>query len=188
MARVKQTIAKRDWYKNFSYKLFSPDGFNLDSKNLSGLKKQIEKEFVPEKMKRLGKAINDYWLKNSELIDKFLKSVPYDVPDSLIVKLTRYGVGGSYWLPNNIIINVSCSSSAYRHFRTLMHEFVHLLIEKPVIQKNKLRHESKEALVDFIMTNNQYLKKMFKNYKIQKPFARYLPDKKLLANFNEFSF
>jgi len=183
LARVKQTIVKRDWFKNFNYKLFFPDGFDLDSKNFSGLKKQIEKEFAPKKMKRLERAINDYWLKNSELIDKFLKSVPYDVPDSLIIKLTQYGVGGSYWLPNKVIINTSYSLSDYYHFETLIHELVHLLIEKPVVQKNNLSHESKEALIDYIMTKNQYLKKVFPDYKIQKPFVNYLPNKKLLSDF-----
>lgn len=182
--RVKNTISKSKWFKGFNYRLFFPDGFNLDSKNFTNLDLQVEKELNPRKMTKIEKKITDYWAKSIEDIDIFLKSAPYNVPKSLIIVLTQYGVGGSYWLPNKIIINTSYSSSDYYHFETLMHELVHLLIEKPVIQKNKLSHESKEALIDYIMTNNQYLKKVFPDYRIQKTFKDSLPDKKFLNKLN----
>jgi hypothetical protein len=100
------------------------------------------------------------------------------MPETLVITLTQYGVGGSYWLPNKVIININYSWLDF--FETLFHELIHLFIEKPIIEKYDLSHESKESLIDYIMTHNQYLKTMFPNYKIQKAFSKQLPDKKII--------
>jgi len=176
--RVKQTSSKSAWFKQFNYRLFFPKGFDLDTEDFSNLKSQVKKELIPDKMKKIEQKINEDWVINGEHINNFLDSIPYEIPKSLVITLTQYGVGGSYWLPNRIIINTNYSW--LDGFETLIHELVHLLIEKPIIQKYKLGHESKEALIDYAMTHNQYLKKIFPNYKIQKDFLNHLPDKKFL--------
>ncbi|MCK9641568.1 MAG: hypothetical protein M0R39_16820 [Prolixibacteraceae bacterium] len=176
--RVKGTIEQGDWFKQFNYRLFFPDGFNLDSNDLSNLKKQITKEFDVEKINKIFKDINESWLEFGKPIKSLIESVPYEAPDSLKILFTKYGVGGSYWPPDRVIVNVSYDWLDY--FETVMHELVHILIEKPVIQKYKIKHESKEALVDYIFTHNKYLKLMFPNYPVQKMFINELPDKKLM--------
>ena len=176
--RVKQTINDSDWFKQFNYKIFFPEGFNLDSKDLSNLKSQIEKEINPGKVKEIEQEITNNWRENSKSIKLFFDSLPYKIPDTLIVTFSQYGTGGSYWLPNRVYININSSRLDYSE--TLFHELVHLFIEKPIIQKYKLEHGSKEALIDYIMTHNQYLKKMFPDYKIQKVFSNQLPDKEIL--------
>jgi hypothetical protein len=179
--RVKGTIEKGDWFKQFNYKLFFPRGFGLDSKEFSRLESQVKKEFTPAKMKKIEKNISNRWAKNGQHIESFLKSVPYKVPSSLVVIFTRYGVGGSYWLPNKVILNVSYDLD---YFETVMHELVHLLIEKPVVQEYELSHESKEALIDYICSHNKHLKRMLPDYPVQKMFASKLPDKRLMSKLN----
>lgn len=176
--RVKQTINDSDWFKQFNYKIFFPEGFNLDSKDLSNLKSQVEKEMDPKRIRMIEQEIVKNWTINTKLIKLLLDSVPNKISESLVVTFSQYGTGGSYWLPNRVYININSSRLDYSE--TLFHELVHLFIEKPIIQKYKLEHGSKEALIDYIMTHNQYIKKMFPDYKIQKVFSNQLPDKEIL--------
>jgi hypothetical protein len=180
--RVKQTISESEWFKKFNYKLYFPEGFSLDSKDLSNLKHQVEKEMDPAKIREIKQEIVKNWKENSKCINPFLDSISYRLPKSLVVTITQYGVGGSYWLPDEVIINISYSWLDY--FETLFHELIHLIIEKPIVQKYKLEHGSKEALIDYIMTHNQYLHKMFPKYKIQKAFSAQLPDEEILNKLN----
>lgn len=180
--RVKQTIKNKEVFEKFGYKLFFPDGFDLNSKSFTKLKKHVDQEFDIEKIDIIEKKIKDDWKLNEKEINKLLNSVPYIAPNSLLVIFTQYGVGGSYWVPNRVIINVNYFWLDY--FESIMHELVHLLIEEPIIQKYKIKFESKEALIDYIMSNNKYLKKMFPEYKIQKDFISHLPDKEFLKKVN----
>lgn len=176
--RVKQTIGKSELFKKFNYKLFFPDGFNLDSKDFANLNSQIEKEMIPDRIEEIKQEITDKWVKNSTYIDSLLGSVPYKIPDTLVISLTQYGVGGSYWLPNKVIVNINYTWLDY--FETIMHELIHLLIEKPLVQKYDLSHKSKEALIDYICSHNKYLKNMFPDYPVQKDFVSSLPDKNII--------
>jgi hypothetical protein len=61
--RVKQTINKCDWFKKFNYKLFFPDGFDLDSKDFSNLASQIEQEMIPGRIGEIKQEITKNWVK-----------------------------------------------------------------------------------------------------------------------------
>jgi hypothetical protein len=180
--RVEETINKCDLFKKFNYKLFFPKGYSLDSKDLSKLKYQISKEMNISRVKKIEKEINLRWKKDKKFIDLLLKSITFKKPATLLIKFTQYGVGGSYWLPNKVIININYTRLDY--YETLFHELIHLMIEKPVIEKYSISHESKEALIDYIITRNKYLHKMFPDYKVQKMFINQLPSKNILDKIN----
>ena len=176
--RVKSTINKKDFFKKIEYRLGFPEGFSLDSTDFSDLEKQIKKELAPDKVELAKKQIMDKWTKSSKYIESFVDSLPYDKPETLNIVLTQYGVGGSYWPPNRVIINLHFARKDL--FETVTHELVHLLIEGPVIQKYQIKHESKEALIDYIGSHNKYLKKALPDYHLQERFVSELPDKKFI--------
>lgn len=172
-ARVKNTVRKKDFFIQNGYKIIMPEGYSLDSEDFSKIEKQIEKEFDKEKVTKLKSDISNNWDKYETDIDAFLKRLPYKIPDELITIFTYYGVGGSYDLPNKIVINVNYGLNT---FSTIVHELIHLIIEEPVIKKFDIEHWDKESLVDYLFVTDSSLNKIFPNYKYQQKS----PDKKLL--------
>ena len=79
--------------------------------------------------------------------------------------LTKYGMGGSYSLPNQIILNINSKSK----INTILHEITHLTIEA-YIQKYKIQQNQKERIVDLILTSKQI---SLNNYKMQKRGKEY---------------
>ncbi|MCL2673640.1 MAG: hypothetical protein FWF01_04585 [Alphaproteobacteria bacterium] len=64
--------------------------------------------------------------------------------------LTAYGAGGSYnHEKSRIILRVSELSAEYA-VGILQHEFIHLLIEEPIVQKYNIPQDLKERIVDII--------------------------------------
>ncbi|MCK5632604.1 hypothetical protein KAH94_02565 [bacterium] len=83
------------------------------------------------------------------------------------VVITFYGTGGSYWPTGKVLL------LAERIFKgdnsieeIIIHEIVHIGIEKNIIQKYKLEHWQKERVVDLICS--VYLKDILPEYKNQK--------------------
>jgi hypothetical protein len=68
------------------------------------------------------------------------------VQGEYIVYLTKYGSGGSYELPNIININLLHERSK-RLLRSVIHEIIHLAIEK-YIDEYKVEQWKKERIVD----------------------------------------
>jgi hypothetical protein len=101
------------------------------------------------------------------MIDKFLSKLPYPKPDSLIVTLTRYGVKGLYWLPNKVVVRIDDKDSTYR---AMIHEMIHCLIEKPVIEKYDVDYQTKESLVRWLMINDPELHSLFPNEKLREGY------------------
>jgi len=76
-----------------------------------------------------------------------LKEMGFNPEPSYKIILSKYGGGGSYDLPNEIIINFK--NRGEKFIQTVVHEMVHLLIE-PWIQKYKISHWTKERVTDLI--------------------------------------
>lgn len=80
------------------------------------------------------------------------------LPNSLEI-LCAYGRGGSYGMPdknNHASITLRVSSMKQDPqgvFYVLFHEFVHLLIQKPIIEKYHVPQDLKERIVDIICLN-----------------------------------
>lgn len=142
--RIKNTLDKLDWYNKHKYHVFLPEKINKEKDNLLEL---VEKEFE-EKI---------YDKSKKELLQKFNQKICKEIenktgkklPDKIIVLLTRYGVGGSYFLPDKVVINIR---PGFKHdiLYCLKHEMIHLLIEDEV-QSEDLTQEEKEAWVDKLM-------------------------------------
>ncbi len=146
--RVKNTLMKLDWYKEKDYFFVLP-------------KSSVREEYDTTNY-RLDK-ITVEWRKVEKAISKKLSKVLRNkLQKEYIVCLTRYGVGGSYYLPNMIILNVSDEYLGRRDpVETIEHEIIHLSIE-PLIQKYKVGHWQKERIVDLIAS------KIISGYRAQK--------------------
>ena len=87
-----------------------------------------------------------------EKLKPLLKSWGATVPDELEI-VCHYGNGGAYKWGNINRIMFRCSESKRNHFgiaQLFMHEFIHILIEKPIIQKHHVPQDLKERIVDII--------------------------------------
>lgn len=80
------------------------------------------------------------------------------LPDNLEI-LCGYGRGGSYGIPDeNNNASITLRASSFKRdpklvFNVLFHEFVHLLIQKPIIEKYHVPQDLKERIVDIICLN-----------------------------------
>jgi len=77
-----------------------------------------------------------------------LEELGIEFQQSYVVRLTQYGVGGSYDLPNIITINI-LTRDIDNISAIIMHEMVHLAIEL-LIRKYNISHWQKERLVDLV--------------------------------------
>lgn len=85
------------------------------------------------------------------------------------VILTLYGPGGNYWPDKGYVIirvNENGSFNNKPVLDSIIHELVHIGIEKTIVTKFNLSHWEKERLVDLICS--LYLKDLLPNYKMQK--------------------
>lgn len=125
------------------------------------------------------KIIKQNWDKiSSELAKNFL-SIKLKPKSSYNIFLTKYGTGGSYNLPNYIIVNFR-KRTADDLVRIIIHEIIHLMIE-PSVKKNKVQHWQKERLVDLIfskiMPSVAKMQKLPKEVqKIDLIFNKFFPD------------
>lgn len=162
--RVEDTFRSKDFYIENGYQVFLPAGYTLDSFDLSGIKDRVAKEMSKDKVSVIENNIKKNWTRHQPAVDSFLSQLPYEKPKGLLVTLTQYGSGGSYWLPNEIVININYDNN---YFETVVHELIHLIIEKPVIEKFDIGHWQKESLVDYLFINNERVKRIFPDYRYQ---------------------
>ncbi|MCA9348559.1 hypothetical protein KC878_00205 [Candidatus Saccharibacteria bacterium] len=172
--RVRYTLGKRDFFKQNNYKPRLPSGFDLEAKDAEMMTSQIELELELEKTKKLQAKILNEWQECETDISQYLMSFGLPVPPAIDIFLTKYGVGGSYWPPNRIILNMATDKRD--PFLTLVHELIHLVIQAPIIDGFNLEHWDKESLVDYQFMTNPTLKRIFPNYSYQ----RQAPSKLLL--------
>jgi len=149
--RIKNTISRLDWFREKGYQLLFPKDFSLENKDFSDdkIKNSILEEYDETDYKKIADTVNKQWLKFSPFLEKYFLETNIKPENIYEVKLTKYGVGGSYNLPNNIIVNFQ------RKFgigvsKTIIHEIVHLSIQE-LIEKYKVGHWEKERVVDLIV-------------------------------------
>ena len=151
LRRVKNTLAKSDWYDSQGYKSKLPEGIN-DKSSQKEIQSQVVKEFDEKKYKERANQILSDFLTTKEQFSKKLKEIfNKDIPTTFFVYLTNYGVNGSYNLPNIIIFNINSK----RGFKTIIHEIIHLLIED-WIQGYRIQHWQKERIVDLILNSKEF--------------------------------
>ena len=174
---VIDTYDDKELILKFGYKYFLPKGFSIEDNNLDKLKSVIESEMNDSVIEGAKKNISDNWSLHQVELVKLLGKIKNDPPSEVKVVLTKYGTGGMYILPSTVVLNVYYKD----YFDGFVHELIHCLIEKPIIQKYKVNHQAKEGIVDWLFLNNKVLKNMFPEY--QKQNLSIFPDKNQINKF-----
>ncbi|MFH1551447.1 MAG: hypothetical protein ABIC36_01035 [bacterium] len=186
--RVLYTLKEYDWYIKNGYRINLPNGIDLNNLNKitkNHIKKLICKEYNRDSYRNMGNFIKKSWDKDKKVIDNLLKSKLKLQPVYLIF-LTKYGTGGSYYLPNHITLNFKIMLKSLLT-RVLLHEIIHLSIEEFIIEY-KIGHWEKERIVDLFMRKiNPSIKEMQKikydTEKIDRIFNQFFPDiEKIVQN------
>ena len=112
-----------------------------------------------------------------------LEKTSLTLKDTYIIYLTKYGVGGSYNLPNSIIVNIKYKYS-FGLLHTVFHEMLHLIIH-PWITEYKISHWRKEKVVDLLLTKlapqlSKPQQLPIETENIDKIFNEYYPDIELI--------
>lgn len=158
LRRVEGTVNRENFFCENGYQPTFPKGLNFDNFNLAKARARIKKEFSEDLAKSVQERLSRDWKKYHKQIESFLKALPYEKPSELNIVFTLYGMGGSYNVPNKIIINLKNAKSP---LFILTHELLHLLIEEPVAQKHNLSQWDKESLVDYLLNESQVLHSLF---------------------------
>lgn len=113
-------------------------------------------EFYQAGMSKL-KNLNIELLNFDSIYDQYTKNWGFKIFDEYTVRLTRYGPGGSYdYEKGHIILKVNEKGIAsYRDVtEIILHEMIHIGIERAIVKKYALNHEEKERIVDKFITHH----------------------------------
>ncbi len=162
--RVIYTLGKRDFYVEHGYAPKIPNGLTTrDMADVNKITKIIAKEMNHATVDLFINDIKIWWDEHQDTVLKGLEGLNCDIPTEINILITQYGVGGSYNPPQKIIMNIH---NVHNPHNTLVHEFVHCIIEIPIINKLNIVHEDKERLVDYFLINN--FSKLFPEYAYQR--------------------
>ncbi len=176
--RVLYTLHKYEWYQKQGYKVFLPDGVDVESTK-EDIHRKIQKVYDFSEYHEKGKRIEQNFSNYSQLFGNALTKVFEILPEEIELVLTRYGVGGSYRLPSTVLFNIQYTIGV----ENLFHEVVHLCIE-PYIKKYAVSHWEKERVVDLILHSKEFAflkySKWQKNYhsaeeRVDELFRMYFP-------------
>lgn len=155
VVRVRESLKKSEWYRENGYAgvVCLPGGLTLadfavipkEDEFLEKLKDEYSEGIYKETQGSTQEAwadISHIWAQRGGLPS----IVPF-IPE-YNVQLTRYGTGGSYSLPNTIIVNIR-TKTIKQIPKTIFHEIIHLAIE-PHIKHYSIKQWEKERLVDLI--------------------------------------
>lgn len=150
--RVVNTLKKYKWYKENGYKPKLPKNIEEKFKNDErvnfddvsiGVSKEFDLSEYREKVLRIQAEFEEI---KTDFFEK-LKALNLPTQEKYFVGATVYGTGGSYFLPNNIQLNIKYYKNPSL---VIAHEIVHLTIE-PLIQEFNIDHWTKERIVNLIM-------------------------------------
>lgn len=167
---VKKTLKDKDFWQEHGYHPSLPVGVKIGDVFNERVAELTKKEFIQSESDYLEaktKIIRDWENKGGKIIRALDSSVlaNYPIQENIIVVLTRYGPGGSYWLPDRIIVKIYNDKRDI--LEVIVHEIIHLIIEKPLIYKYQIPHREKESLVDYLMTTKE-MSRVFPGYRVQK--------------------
>ena len=153
--RILSTLKKIEWYREKGYfaslpykiqEIIKNEGNEISPKVVIDALKQ---EFNQKVYDELSSLVYAEWGNVSGVLSENLEKNQLTlIPDLYNIIFTKYGVGGSYNLPDQIIINVN-NKQADEICRTIVHEIFHINIE-PLIEKYDIGHWEKERIVDLI--------------------------------------
>ena len=160
---VKETLADFEAISESDYEVWLPNGISQQS-SVASIRQAIASEFDETAGKSILARMREFTNNSSLKLDQFYEK--YTLAPSMIrVTLTRYGVGGYYEAPNQIVINHRSTWDSLES--ALVHELVHLCIEEPFVLRLKLDDRAKEGLVDYMMLHDTILSKLIPDYRKQ---------------------
>lgn len=150
--RVSETLKRFEWYKTHGYSVKLPKVFNLsDYEKISreDIVTAVRDEYNEQIYLDSKEYLDHNWDNVSNRLVKGVEIPAHSLQGQYDVYFTRYGVGGSYRLPNEIVVNIQ-SKFEFGLLRTIVHEIVHLLIGDAV-SRYKIEHWKKERIVDLLI-------------------------------------
>ena len=111
----------------------------------------LKKMYIQKEYDNYIKILKSRWKKEEgEYLAKLNYFFGGKINLAIIVKISRYGVGGTYFLPGGQKATVTINITApYNHINVIKHEITHILVE-PFVHKYKIKHFKKEKIVDAI--------------------------------------
>jgi hypothetical protein len=150
--RIKYTLEKLQWYRDNKYNVSLPEKLVADSDIVISedeIKKLVDVEYNEDDYKTQEKFLLEKWQKLVDESWSEFSKTSLSPLNTYKIYMTKYGVGGSYNLPDSIIINIKYTYNIGL-LRTAFHEMVHLLIQ-PWIVEYKVSHWQKERIVDLLL-------------------------------------
>lgn len=189
--RVLSTKRKLKWYLNNGYNLSNlvlPKNISveeLEEKSNNEIIEYINGEYNPEIFKQHEQNINSLLPEYLNKLVNYLSEINVELLSNIEIKLTKYGIAGSYNVPNIVIINISKFFNIGL-VRNILHEIIHLHIQN-LIDKYKIGQWKKEIIVDCIF--EKFFPDIFKRQKypidafeIQKIFNKNYPNIELIIS------
>jgi len=147
--RVMDTLSKRNWFNENSYNIHLPKPLEEDREySASEVSNAVDLEFDESFYDPAKKYLEENWGKASANWGEF-ENAGLKIQSKYIIHITRYGVGGSYNLPNIVVVKVDADIYS-RLIRIIFHEIVHLAIQD-LIEKYRIDHWQKERVVDLLI-------------------------------------
>jgi hypothetical protein len=146
---VAQLLSQLEWFAAHNYTVSLPDGITASSTR-NAITSAVTREFSKyHQMFRTYQRSCQSALKNNHAaINDFFALFDYPLPETIAVHCTAYGPGGSYTPPDTIVVTLSHTEGD--PLQLIIHESIHLILEKPFIQKYALAHWEKEYIVDHL--------------------------------------
>jgi len=187
--RLVYTLKKINWYIINGYKVNLPsklEGAYIKTADKKYIRNLLQKEYRPNDYRSIAFGAKKGWGKISDILTIQFQKIGLNFAEEYIIFLTKYGVGGSYELPNKIVINFY-NKKIPDILKTIIHEIIHLSIEN-IISKFNISHWEKERLVDLIFLKmfpraSKIQRLPIKTKKIDRIFNSFYPDiKKIVSN------
>lgn len=140
-------LANLNWFTKNGYKIKLPKDIGPDSKQ-NKINKAIINDFQAANkiFQKIKPEIEQILIRNQEILENFFSCFDYSIPNKVMVYFTIYGPGGSYSPPDKIIVMLKDDPEWI--LKMIIHEVLHIIIEKPFIKKFNILHWEKEFIVD----------------------------------------
>lgn len=182
--RIKYTLGKLDWFVAQGYKINLPDKVKeiVDQGQVptdDEISESVSSEFNQKEYEEKTQDLIQKWEEAKEDFLEKLATLGLPLQPEYRVSFTKYGVGGSYGLPNKIQINFDYSY-ARNTLATTFHEIIHLTIEN-LIKEHNISHWTKERLVDlicskFFPTEPRLQRNPEKSERVNEIFSQFFPN------------
>ena len=176
-----RVIRNFKWYREHGYfaSLYLPKILDIEQEQISS-EEEVRGAIVAEYDQLLYDAaaqeITRSWSEVDERVTAALRTNGLATTEEHVVRLTRYGTGGSYHLPNIIVVNFAKMRATVP---ALVHEMIHLSTERH-IKRHGVDQQQKERLIELItkkIVPDMILQRQTSGHpEVEKAFGEYFPD------------